>query len=114
MAASAISLLKISLTSTAAVAQYQPVLATGAVTTAAGNAVGFADVAVAASGTLYPATVLGTSKAIAGAAIAAGALVEVHTTVSKVVTKSAGVSIGRALTAAAADGDEIEVLIIPN
>lgn len=114
MTASAISLLNLSLTSTAAIAQYQPVLASGAVTTAAGNAAGFCQVTVAASGTLYPATVLGTSKAIAGAAITAGALVEVHTTVTKVVTKSAGVAIGRALTAAAADGDEIEVLIIPN
>lgn len=114
MSASAISLLNLSLTSTAAIAQYQPVLASGAVTTAAGNAVGFSQVTVAASGTLYPATVLGTSKAIAGAAITAGALVEVHTTVTKVVTKSSGVAIGRALTAAAADGDEIEVLIIPN
>ncbi len=114
MAASAISVLNISLTSGAAIAQYQPVLASGAVCTAAGNAVGFCQVTVAGTGTLYPATVLGTSKAIAGAAIAAGALVEVHTTVAKVVTKSAGVSIGRALTAAGADGDEIEVLIIPN
>lgn len=112
MAATSVSLLQISLTSTAAVAQYQPVLATGAVTTAAANAVGFAQVAVTASGTLYPATVIGTSKAIAGAPITAGALVEVHTTVTKVVTKSAGIAIGRALTAAAADGDEIEVLII--
>lgn len=114
MAASNIALLTISRTSTAAVAQYQPVLASGAVAVAAGNAVGFAQVAVAASGQLYPAVVAGTSKAIAGAAIAVGALVEVHTTVTKVVTRSAGVSIGRALTAAAADGDEIEVLIIPN
>ena len=51
---------------------------------------------------------------VAGAAIAAGALVEVHTTVSQVVTKSAGVAIGRALSAASAAGDVIEVLIIGN
>lgn len=114
MAASKIALLTLSLTSTAALAQYQPVLATGAPAVAAGNAVGFADVTVAASGTLYPATVSGIAIAVAGAAIAAGALVEVHTTVTQVVTKSAGVSIGRALTAAAAAGDLIEVLLIPN
>lgn len=114
MAVAKLALLTLSLTSTAALAQYQPVLATGAPAVAAGNAVGFADNAVAASGTLYPATVSGIAIAIAGAAIAAGALVEVHTTVTKVVTRSAGVSIGRALTAAAADGDQIEVLLIPN
>jgi len=114
MAASNIALLTISRTSTAAVAQYQPVLASGAVAAAAGNAVGFAQAAVAAAGALFPVVVAGTTKAIAGAAIAVGALVEVHTTVTQVVTKSAGVSIGRALTAAANAGDEIEVLIIPN
>ena len=114
MAVSAISKLQVSLTSTAALAQFQPVQASGAAATAAGNAVGFAQTSAAAAGTLYPATVLGTSKAIAGAAIALGALVEVGTTVTKVVTKSAGVAIGRALNAAGADGDEVEVLIIPN
>lgn len=114
MAAAKFALLTLSLTSTAALAQYQPVLATGAPAVAAGNAVGFADVAVAASGTLYPATSGGIAIAVAGAAIAAGALVEVHTTVTQVVTRAAGVSIGRALTAAAAAGDQIEVLLIPN
>lgn len=103
-----------SFTSAAALAQYQPVLATGAAAAAAGNAVGFTNAAVTASGQLYPATVMGTCIAIAGAAITAGALVEVGSTVTKVVTRSAGVSIGRALTAAAADGDQIEVLLIPN
>lgn len=114
MAASKLALLTLSLTSTAALAQYQPVLATGAPAVAAGNAIGSADVAVAASGTLYPATVIGTAIMVAGAAIAAGALVEVHTTVTQVVTKAAGVSIGRALNAAGAAGDLVEVLLIPN
>lgn len=114
MAASKIALLTLGLTSTAALAQYQPVQASGAAATAGGNAVGFADVTVAASGTLYPATAMGTAIAVAGAAINAGALVEVHTTVTQVVTKSAGVAIGRAITAAGAPGDLIEVLLIPN
>lgn len=113
MAASGIDILTIGLTAGAAVAQYQPVQANGSPATAAGNAVGFARQA-AASGERVPVTVHGTTIAIAGAAIAAGALVEVGTTVTKVVTRSAGVSIGRALTAAAADGDQIEVLILPN
>ena len=102
------------LTSTAAIAQYQPVQASGAPATAAGNAIGLAMTAAGASGVRVPVAVLGTFIAIAGAAITAGALVEVHTTVTKVVTKASGVAIGRALTAAAADGDLIEVFLIPN
>lgn len=113
MAASAVAVLTLGLTATAAIAQYQPVQASGAPATAGGNAVGFAQLPVV-SGERVPATVLGTAIAIAGAAIAVGALVEVGTTVTKVVTKSAGVSIGRALTAAAADGDMIEVMLLPN
>ena len=108
-----IALLTKSFTAGATLAQYQPVTAAGAAASAAGNAVGFANVA-AASGDLYPATVLGTSLAVAGAAITAGALVEVGSTVTQVVTKSAGVAIGRALSAASQAGDIIEVLIIPN
>lgn len=113
MPATAIEILTIGLNATATIAQFQPVLATGAPAVAAGNAVGFARVG-AASGERFPATVLGTTVAIAGAAIAAGALVEVGTTVTQVVTRSAGVAIGRALTAATAAGDQIEVLILPN
>lgn len=113
MPATAINVLTLGLTATAAIAQFQPVQATGAPATAAGNAVGFARIA-AASGERVPVTVQGTTIAIAGGAIAAGALVEVHTTVTQVVTRSAGVSIGRALTAATAAGDQIEVLILPN
>lgn len=113
MPATAIEVLTLGLTATAAIAQFQPVQATGAPAVAAGTAVGFARVA-AASGERVPVTVQGTVVAIAGAAIAAGALVEVHTTVTQVVTRSAGVSIGRALTAATAAGDQIEVLILPN
>jgi plasmid maintenance system antidote protein VapI len=55
-----------------------------------------------------------TALAVAGAAIALGAALEVHTTVTQVVTKSAGITIGRALTAAAAAGDIVEVWLIPN
>ena len=102
-----------SFTAAGTLAQYQPVDATGAACTAGGNAIGTADVA-AVSGDRFNATVMGTALAVAGAAISAGALVEVGSTVSKVVTKSTGVAIGRALSAAAADGDIIEVLLIAN
>lgn len=103
-----------SFTAAAAIAQFQPVTATGAAATAAGNAIGSADVA-AATGDRFNATVMGTALMVAGGTIAAGALVEVHTTVTQVVTKSAGVAIGRYMgEAAAASGDIIEVLLIAN
>lgn len=106
--------LTIGLTASAAIAQYQAVQATGAPATAGGNAVGFAKFA-ADSGTRVSVDAGGTAIAIAGGTIAPGALVEVGTTVTKVVTKSAGVAIGRYLgTSNAADGDTIEVLLIPN
>ena len=114
MAASTTSLLALSLASTASLAAYQPVQATGAPAVAGGNVAGFADTSVAAAGQIFAATALGTSLAVAGAAIAVGALVEVHTTVAQVVTKAAGVAIGRSLTAAAGAGDVIQVLIFPN
>jgi hypothetical protein len=113
MASTNIAILTINRTLSGTVAQFGPVTAAGAPATAAGNAVGFAQVG-GVSTDVVPVVALGTSKAVAGAAITAGALVEVHSTVAQVVTRYAGVSIGRALTAAAAAGDEIEVLIIPN
>lgn len=112
MPASNIEILTIGVTAGATITQYQAVTAAGAVATAAGNAVGFATTG-ASSGQRVPVTVLGTAIATAGAAITAGAAVEVGTA-GKVVTKSAGIAIGRALTAAGADGDTVEVLCIPN
>ena len=112
MAASNIALLTVGITAAATITQYRAITAAGAVSTAAGNAVGFANVG-ADSGQRVPVTVVGTAIAVAGAAIAVGAALEVGTA-GKVVTKSAGITVARALTAAAADGDEIEVLVIGN
>lgn len=55
----------------------------------------------------------GVATAKAGAAVAVGALLEVGTS-GRVITRSAGVTVGRAITAAAADGDNILYTIIPN
>lgn len=112
MAAGYQDLLTVGITTTGAVAQFNPVTAAGAVASAAGNAVGFAKTA-AASGARCPVQVAGVAIATASAAIAVGAAVEVAAG-GKVVTKSAGVTVGRAMSAAAADGDQIEVLIVPN
>jgi hypothetical protein len=105
--------LTLSMTLSGTVAQYGPVSAAGAPATAASNAIGFAPVG-GVSGDIVAVIVMGTSLAVAGAAIAAGALVEVGSTPSQVVTRSAGVSIGRALNAASAAGDFVEVLILQN
>lgn len=112
MAATNISILTLGVTAAAALAQHIAVTAAGAVATAGSNAAGFTETS-AASGERVPFTALGTAIATAGAAIAAGDAVEVGTA-GKVITKTTGVAVGRAMTAAAADGDKIEVLVIPN
>ena len=89
------------------------VTATGAKPAKQSNAYGVTQTA-AKKGELVAVTVLGTAVATAGGKIAAGAAVEVDAE-GKVLKHTAGkVAVGRALTAAAADGDEIEVFIIPN
>lgn len=56
--------------------------------------------------------VLGTGVAIAGGVVAKDADLEVLN--GKLVTAGAGVVVARALQAAAADGDKIEVLLLPS
>lgn len=106
------SVLTLSFKASAALSANTFVTATGAVATAAGNAVGVAR-SDAASGDLCPVDVLGTAKVIASAAISAGARVEVAAG-GKAVTQSAGTTVGIALEAASAAGDVIEVLLIAN
>lgn len=106
------SLLTISVLAAAALTAERLVTAAGAVATAAGNAVGVARTD-AAIGELCPVDVLGTAVVTAGGAIAKGAHVEVGAT-GKAVTLAAGKAVGVALEAAAADGDPVEILLIPN
>lgn len=56
---------------------------------------------------------LGTTEVEAGGAVAAGALIETDAN-GKAVTNVDGPGVARALEAAAADGDIIEVVLIPN
>lgn len=113
MAVSSIPVLTVGVTATAALEQFRAVSPTGGYAADAGNALGFTTMAVANGGRASVVS-LGTAIGTASAAISAGALVEVHSTAGKLRTKTSGVAVGRALTAAAADGDQIEVLIIPN
>jgi hypothetical protein len=108
-----IALLTKSFTATGAVTQYQPLSPTGGNATAASNAIGFANIG-GSTGDLIPTVVAGTALAIAGATIAVGDPLKVHTTVTQVAPQGGtGTIVARALSAGAA-GDVIEVLIVGN
>jgi hypothetical protein len=111
MPASKISLLTLTAVAAAALSEHQAVGYDGDVATAAGAMQGLA-ITDAALGDPVAVDVLGTSVAIAGAAVAVGAALEVGAG-GKLVTKDAGVTVARALQAAAADGDLFEVMLIP-
>jgi len=113
MAKGNFAVLTIGVIAVAAIGQNRAISAAGNVAAAGGNAVGFTNTGAAAAGERLPVTALGTALATAGGAIALGAAVEVGAA-GKVVTKAAGITVGRALTAAVADGEQIEVLVIPN
>ena len=85
---------------------------TGGLPADGGNALGAAK-SDAAIGETCPVITLGTAVLEASAAIAKGAAVESGAD-GRIETKSAGVTIGRALQAAGAAGDKIEVTLIPN
>lgn len=108
-----ISVLPLTVVAAAALTANRFVTATGAVPSAAGNALGVTRTAAAAAGDLVPVDVLGTALVEASAAISAGAAVAT-TNDGRAVTFSTGVTVGRALTAAGAAGALIEVLLIPN
>ncbi len=102
----------ITLSATGTVTKQRLVEVTGVHASAAGKAIGVSRVD-AVAGDNFGAHTLGTSLVEAGGAIAVGATVEVGTN-GKAVTLAAGVKVGRALTAASADGDIIEIYLIPN
>lgn len=79
---------------------------------AAGNAAGVTR-SDAADGEAMPVDTLGTTVVEAGGAIAVDARIEVGAT-GKAVTLAAGKAVAVAVEAAAADGDMIEVFLIPN
>lgn len=83
----------------------------GNIATAAAAMMGIA-VTDAAIGDDFAVDQIGTAVATAGAAIADGAELEVGAN-GKLVTKAAGVVVARARQAAAADGDLLEVFMLP-
>ena len=110
MSSQKISILTLSVVATAGLIAEQFVTSGGAVATAAGVAFGVSRTP-GAIGAQVPVDVLGTAIVTAGAAIAAGAYVEVGAAGSA-VTRAAGKAVGQALQAAAALGDRIEIYLI--
>ncbi len=93
---------------TAAITKYLAVTAAGAIAAAGADAIGFAT-HDAAIGEDFAVDVLGTTTAIAGATLSAGARVQVGTG-GKVVAHTTGVSLGVLLFGASAD-QPVEILI---
>lgn len=113
MSRQSISLLTLSVVSAGAVAAGRFVTHTGAQAGAAANTLGVTRSAVAAANETVPVDVIGTAVVESGAAIAAGAALETDAS-GRAVTKASGPTVARALQAASAAGEFIEVLLIPN
>jgi hypothetical protein len=111
MAVGCISLLEKTVLASAALTQFRGATLAGAAVSAAGN--GYIAAVGAASGARTTVTVLGTCIAEAGAAVAVNALLEFDSS-GRVVTRSTGAIVGRAITAGSAAGAQIEMLVIPN
>lgn len=110
-----IALLTLTVQAAAALTANRGVTALGAVPAAGAAIAGFTRTD-AASGDLVPIDVLGTATAEAGAAIAAGAAVEVDNQ-GRVITKASGVTVGRMApgqAATTAAGQLVEIVLIPN
>lgn len=112
MAAACYKVLTLSVVAAAALSQYRAVTAAGAVPAAGARSLGVTDYAVAA-GDRVSVAVLGTAIAEAGAAFAIDAALEVDAQ-GRFVTKNTGATVARALSAAGATGNLVEILLIPN
>lgn len=114
MAASSIAVLTLGVTAAANLTKYRAVTDAGAVPSAAARCLGFVQNDVT-SGDRAAVVVQGTCMAEAGAAIAAAAAVELDSS-GRVVTKSAGVTVGRVAPGytAGASGDVVEIVLLPS
>lgn len=112
MAASSTNTLVLNVVATATLTQFRAVTVAGAQAGAAANSLGPC-MNGGVSGDAVPVVALGTGIGEAGAAITAGSLLETDAQ-GRYITRASGAIVGRALTAAGAAGDQIELLIIPN
>ncbi len=112
MAASCFKVLTLSVVAAAALVQHRAVTAAGALPAAGGRCLGVTDYP-AAIGERVSVGALGTVIAEAGAAFAIDAALELDAA-GRFITRTAGVTVARALGAATAVGQRVEVLLIPN
>jgi len=109
----ATDVLTISIEASAAITKNRFITAGGAVPAAGANVLGVAIADAAADGQV-PVQTLGVAVVEAGGAIAAGVAVSTAATGKADTQNAAEKTVGRALDAAAADGDLIRVHLIPN
>jgi hypothetical protein len=108
-----ITVLTLTIKSTGAIAKKRAVTYAGAQAGAAVAILGIADYGATAAGEYVTVDVQGTSIATSGAAVALGAALETDAS-GRLVTKSAGVTVARALEAATAADQNFEVLLLSN
>lgn len=106
------STLTLTVLATAALSANRGVTVGGAVPSAGANVIGFTRTS-GAIGDRVPVDADGTVIAEAGAAFSAGAALEVDN-LGRVITRTTGAIVGRALAAAGAAGQEVEIRFIPN
>ena len=112
MAAASFEVFVHSVVATAALTNARAVSAVGALPAAGARSLGIAKFD-ALVGNRVSVAVTGSTVAEAGAAVAIGAALELDA-LGRVITKAAGVTVGSALSAAAAAGDRIEIVLIVN
>lgn len=110
----ATDILVLSVTAAAAITEHRFVSTTGGVPAAGANVLG-ASKSLAASGEKFPVVCLGTAIVTAGAALAAGAALETDNQ-GRAITKNTGIAVARLAPgeSAAAAGEKVEVILIPN
>lgn len=106
--------LTLSVAAAAALAAERFVTASGAYAAARGGAFGVTATLATAAGERIPVDVLGTTVATAGGAFAADTPLAVGANGKVVAAEALDVIVARALQAATADGDRVEVFLIPN
>lgn len=105
--------LTLTVVATGAVPAHRFVSPQGALPQAGGNTLGVTRAEATAAGQEVAVDVLGTTVVEAGAAIAAGALLETDSQ-GRAVPRTSGQPVARALQAATGAGRRIEVLLLPN
>jgi hypothetical protein len=112
MAAAAFTVMTHSVVAVAATLPFRALTGLGTAPAAGARVLGFTTF-LAAAGDRVTVSVLGSTIAEAGAAVAVDALLEVDAQ-GRVITKTTGVAVGRALQAASGVGQMVEVLLFPN